>query len=153
MGEAVVYTTKLYVRYQETDQMGVAHHSVYPVWFEVGRTEFIRDFGLPYSKMEADGLYLPIIGLTCEFKSFSRFEDELAINTRIANVTGSRLNFMYEVVNNERIIAIGTTAHTYANRQLKPVNLRKYMPEAYRLFLRIAGADPSPDSGHDAPSI
>ena len=139
MGEAVVYTAKIVVRYQETDQMGVAHHSVYPVWFEVGRTAFIKDYGLPYGKMESDGLYLPIIGLTCDFKSFSRFEDELDIKIRISNVTGSRLCFIYEVLKDQRLVAVGTTSHIYANRLLKPVNLRKYMPDAYRLFRRIAG--------------
>ena len=141
MGEPIIHKTKVVVRYQETDQMGVAHHSVYPIWFEQGRTEFIRDCGFPYGKMEADGLYLPLIEVTCKFKSFSRYEDELQILTRLSDVTKTRLSFMYEVVKDGLTIALGATVHVYANRMLKPINLYKYMPELYGVFCNIAGKE------------
>ena len=141
MGEPIICFAKIIVRYQETDQMGVAHHSVYPIWFEVGRTAFIREHGMPYSKLEADGLYLPLVGLSCDYKSFARYEDELVIETRIADVTRTRLNFRYDVMKDGSRIATGATAHIYANRSLRPVNLAKYMPEAYNLFQHFAGID------------
>ena len=141
MGEPIVYLSKVTVRYQETDQMGVAHHSVYPIWFEVGRTGFIREHGVPYSKLEEDGLYLPLVWLSCDYKTFARYEDELTIKTRISEVTKTRLNFRYDILKDGAAIAYGTTAHIYANRSLKPVNLAKYMPDAYALFQRFAGIE------------
>lgn len=54
----MVSKTKLIVRYQETDQMGIVHHSVYPVWFECGRTDFIKKAGITYSQMEKEGIKL-----------------------------------------------------------------------------------------------
>lgn len=141
MGKPVIFSTKITVRYQETDQMGVAHHSVYPIWFEQSRTEFIREYGFPYSKLESAGLYLPLIDVACKFKNFSRYEDELSVLTRISDVTKSRLSFMYEVIKGGLTIALGSTVHVYANRILKPVNLKKYMPELYETFCRIAGLD------------
>jgi len=147
MGEPVIHTAKVTVRYQETDQMGVAHHSVYPVWFEAGRTEFIRSFGMPYGKMEADGMYLPLIALACEYKGFARYEDELEIRSRISDITKTRLSFKYDVVKNGTVIASGSTAHVYANRELRPVNLSKYMPGLYALFMRIAGREDGEPAG------
>ena len=138
MSEAMVFTSKVTVRYQETDQMGVAHHSVYPVWFEVGRSEFIRSCGVPYGKMESAGLYLPMVEMQCKFHSFSRYEDELDVMTRVSLATKTRHNFSYEVYREKTLIASGATMHIYANRELKPVNLQKYMPELYELFQRLA---------------
>ena len=141
MGEPAVISTQIIVRYQETDQMGVAHHSVYPVWFEAGRTAYIRGFGVPYGRLEEEGLYLPLIEMTCSFKSFSRYEDELFVNTLVSDATKSRIVFHYDVVKDERVIASGATIHIFANRQLKPVNLYKYRPDMYKLFRGFAGYD------------
>jgi len=141
MGEPVIHTTSVIVRYQETDQMGVAHHSVYPVWFEVGRTAFIRDFDLPYGRMEEEGLYLPLIELTCKFRSFSRYEDELVIRTRVSEVTKTRQVFVYDVLKGGAVIASGSTTHIFANKLLRPVNLQKYRPDLYRMFRGFTGYD------------
>ena len=143
MGEPICFSVNVTVRYQETDQMGVAHHSVYPVWFEVGRTAFIRAQGIPYSKLEEDGLYLPLVGLSCDFRSFARYEDDLEIRTQISDLSKTRLSFKYDVIKtiDKSVIATGTTKHVYVNRSLRPVNLAKSMPDVYRLFLRFAGID------------
>jgi len=68
--------TRLVVRYAETDQMGIVHHSNYPVWFEAGRTDFIKGIGLPYSKIEEKGILLPLIELKCCYRGAARYEDE-----------------------------------------------------------------------------
>ena len=63
----MVTESKITVRYAETDKMGIVHHSVYAVWFEVGRTDFIRQAGMPYSVMEQKGIMTPLSSLTCQF--------------------------------------------------------------------------------------
>lgn len=52
--------TNLIVRYAETDQMGIAHHSVYPIWFEAARTDFLKQAGMSYQSMERSGLLMPL---------------------------------------------------------------------------------------------
>ena len=141
MGEPIVFSVNVTVRYQETDQMGVAHHSVYPIWFEVGRTAFINGQGIPYSKLEADGLFLPLVGLACDYRSFAKYEDVLEIRTSISDMSKTRLSFKYDVAKDGATIASGVTKHVYANRSLRPVNLAKYMPDIYLLFQRFAGIE------------
>jgi acyl-CoA thioester hydrolase len=127
---------QLTVRYAETDQMGVVHHSNYAVWFEAGRTEYIRSLGMPYSRMEEEGAKLPLLELKCSFKGFARYEDEILIKTYIKEYTGTRLLFHYDVykAGNDRPITEGETLHVWTNAELKPVNLKKYRPDIYGLI-------------------
>ena len=118
--------TNLVVRYAETDQMGIVHHSNYPIWFEAGRTDFIRKMGLPYSEIEKMGVSLPLIELKCVFKGFSKYEDEIIVKTRIKGHNGLRLIFGYEVVKkgNDEPITEGETIHVWVDDKFKPVNLK-----------------------------
>ena len=70
---------KLRVRYQETDQMGLVHHSVYLVWFEAGRTEWLREQGLSYRECEAKGWLLPLIESGCKYLQPARYDDLIEI--------------------------------------------------------------------------
>jgi len=132
--------TQLTVRYAETDQMRVVHHSNYAIWFEAGRTDFIRKMGLPYSKIEETGAKLPLLELKCRFKGFARYEDEIIVKTRISEYTGTRLVFHYEIFRhgNDRAITEGETVHCWTDTNLKPVNIKKFRPEIYDLIERAA---------------
>lgn len=132
--------TKFIVRYAETDQMGIVHHSNYPVWFEAGRTDFIKKMGVPYSKIENDGLLLPLIELRCKYKGAARYEDEIIVKTSIKEFTITRISFHYEVYkNNENaIITEGETEHAWTTKLLKPINLKKCYPELYHLIQSVA---------------
>lgn len=135
--------TQLIVRYAETDQMGVVHHSHYPVWFEAGRTDFIKKAGLPYSIIEEKGYMLPLIELRCNYKRFSRYEDVITIKTRIKEYSPLRLTFYYEVYRNEEagLVASGETYHVWTDRQLKPVNLKKRAPEVFSIICQCYEVD------------
>ena len=128
--------TRLTVRYAETDQMGIVHHSNYPIWFEAGRTDFIKKLGFPYSKIEGKGCLLPLIELKCFFKGAAKYEDEVVIKTRIKEMTVVRIVFYYEVYRNgnPNLITSGETTHAWTNTDLKPVNIKKHAPEIYRLM-------------------
>ena len=129
--------TSFVVRYAETDQMGIVHHSNYPIWFEAGRTDFIKKMGMPYSKIEAAGIMLPLIELRCIYKGAARYEDEIIVKTSVREATLTRITFHYEVyVNNEKnIITSGETMHVWTNKDLKPVNIKKISPEIHQLIL------------------
>ncbi len=132
----IISNTSIIVRYAETDQMGIVHHSNYPVWFEAGRTDFIRKIGMPYSKIEENGALLPLLELRCSFKGFARYEDELIVKTYIKEHTGTRLLFHYEVnkAGVDKVITEGETLHIWTNNHLKPVNIKKYRPKISELI-------------------
>lgn len=125
--------TNITVRYAETDQMGIAHHSNYPIWFEAGRTDMIRKIGYPYSKLEKRGLRIPLIELKCKYRNAAKYEDELLVATEVRELTFSRITFHYEIIrkSDRAILATGETVHVWTNANMKPVNLKKYMPEVY----------------------
>ena len=86
------------VRYAETDQMGVVYHANYFVWFEVGRTDLLRQLGWTYREMERAGVRLPVIEAHCAYHRPARYDDELEIRTTGRLVSPVRMAFDYEVV-------------------------------------------------------
>lgn len=125
-----VSETKLTVRYAETDQMGIVHHSCYPIWFEAGRTDLIKKMGLPYSEIEKNGVLLPLIELKCLYKGFARYEDEITVKTCVKMHNGIKTTFYYEVFKSgcDEAITSGETVHAWVNREFKPVNIKKFKP-------------------------
>jgi len=122
-----VNETRLKVRYAETDQMGIVHHSNYYVWFEVGRTEFFNKTGMSYGDIEKKGLLLPLIESSCSYKEPARYEDEIIVRTWIEDLGAVRITFSYEVIREKdgKLLASGKTVHAFVNTNLKPVNLKK----------------------------
>ena len=96
MGERI-FETSVRVRYKETDQMGVVHHTNYIVWFEVGRTDLLRQLGLSYRDLEGRGILLPVVDLSCRYMEAARYDDEIRILTRIADLTPGKIIFSYEI--------------------------------------------------------
>jgi len=119
------------VRYQETDQMKIVYHANYLVWFEIGRTEFIRELGMSYSELEQHGLLLPVLEANCTYRKPAKYEDELIILTSVLELKGARLTFHYQVVRDGEILAEGFTRHAFTSPELRPVNLRSAMPDLY----------------------
>ena len=91
-------STCVRVRYAETDRMGVVYYSNYLVWFEVGRTEWLRETGWSYREMEVEGVSLPVIEAHCEYRQPARYDDEIEIVTRASLLTPVRIRFDYDVV-------------------------------------------------------
>ena len=118
------------VRYAETDQMGVVYHANYLVWFEIGRVELIRQMGLDYSRLEAEeGCLIAVVEATARYKAPARYDEELAVRTRISGVRGSMVRFRYQIVrlSDERLLCEGETVHVVVGRDMK----RKALPERY----------------------
>jgi acyl-CoA thioester hydrolase len=125
--------TRVRVRYAETDQMGVVYHANYLVWFEVGRVEFIRQVGLDYKSMEADGAMIAVAEVTARYKAPARYDDELIVRTSLAGVRGPIVRFRYAVVRAagadvaETVLCEGETVHIVVGRDMK----RREMPAKY----------------------
>lgn len=97
----MIHETRFRVRYAETDQMGLAHHSVAVIWYEQGRTELMAELGIPYGEMERRGWLMPVVELGVRFRSGARFEDPVRVETRIAQVSGARVRFEYRALHDE----------------------------------------------------
>ena len=87
--------TSTRVRYSETDRMGVSHHSHYLVWFELGRTEWLRELGLPYAEVEREGVLLPVVEVGASYRAPARYDDRLLITTQLGWVRGARMRLEY----------------------------------------------------------
>ncbi len=113
------------VRYSETDQMGVAYYANYLAWFEVGRTEWLRETGWTYRDMEAGGLALPVITAHCDYRTGARYDDELEVRTRARLASPIRLAFDYDIVRrgDAATVATGYTVHATIDRTGRPVRL------------------------------
>lgn len=118
-------STRVRVRYAETDRMGVVYYANYLVWFEVGRTEWLRQTGWTYREMERDGVSLPVIEAHCEYRQPARYDDELEIATRGTLLTPVRIRFDYEVARTAdgTVAAFGHTVHAAVDPAGKPCRL------------------------------
>lgn len=125
--------TKLKVRYVETDQMGIVHHSNYYAWFEVGRGDFITKAGMTYSDMEREGIMMPLVETYCKYFEGAKYEDDIIIQTSIAEMSPVKVIFNYNVIREEdgKLLAKGKTTQTFINKDFKIVNLKKVHSELW----------------------
>lgn len=134
----MIHETTLRARYGETDQMGIIYHPNYYVYFEIGRTEFLREIGgISYKQMEQEGIMLPIVETHCKYRLPAKYDDNLIVKTMIKEMTVARISFSYELVRAEdkKVLAEGETVNAFTNMEGKPINLKKTNPEIYnKLF-------------------
>jgi acyl-CoA thioester hydrolase len=117
--------TQLRVRYAETDRMGVVYYANYFIWFEVGRTEWLRETGWSYREMEQDGVSLPVIEAHCDYRLPARYDDDIEITTSATLVTPVRIRFDYDVrrAGREAPLSIGHTVHAAVDATGRPCRL------------------------------
>ena len=108
------------VRYNECDPMGVVHHAVYPIWFEMGRTELLREQGSDYRALEEQKLFLAVIDLQIKYKASAKYDDELVLRTILTEVTNVRIKHAYQLLRYKQIIASGTTTLACIDNTGKP---------------------------------
>lgn len=115
--------TTLRVRYAETDAQGVVHHANYAVWFEEGRSDYLRQKGLNYRDFERDGYFVVVVGLETRFRSPAFYEDELQLETSLENARGKLLVFTYRLLREGVELATGKTTHLIIDRERRQVRL------------------------------
>ena len=111
--------SRVRVRYKETDQMGIAHHSNYIVWFEIGRTDLCRAVGIPYAEIERRGYILVVTEISCRFRTPFRYDDEILIRTSVAEIASRAMRFSYELYDAEAtdLRASGFSSHMWLDRE------------------------------------
>ncbi len=134
-------TVELRVRYAETDQMGVVYHANYLVWCEVGRTELIRRMGVAYAELERDGVFLAVSDAHLRFHGSARYDDLVAVETRLEELRSRQLKFAYQIFRKEpdvrqRLVTASTTL-TALDRSGRPCKLPRAV---LSMFSRVATA-------------
>ncbi len=121
------------VRYKDTDQMGVVYYANYFIWFEIGRSEFMRSINLSYREMEENQVYMPVIEAYCQYKQPARYDEVLKIVTTINFMQEVKMSFHYDIVHFEKgnLLASGQTTHAFVNPSGRPVVLRKHNPSLW----------------------
>ncbi|AYL95523.1 acyl-CoA thioesterase [Mucilaginibacter celer] len=110
------YTTKIRVRYGETDQMGYMYYGNYAEFYEVGRVEMLRSLGLTYKGMEESGIMMPVLELNCKYLKPALYDEEISIKVIMDKLPGIRVHFRYELSNPKgELINIGETLLVFIN--------------------------------------
>ncbi len=113
----ILSQTKIRVRYADTDQMKMVYHSKYFEYFEQGRSDLLRNIGIPYPEIEKMGYYLPVVEAHARFIKPGRYDDLLIVETMITEIPKARIEIEYAIINNdsEELLVAGYTVHGFVN--------------------------------------
>lgn len=136
-----MFSTKLTVRYSETDRMGVVHHSRYFPWFEVARGEFFASSGMSYAEVERRGVMFPLVDCYCKFIEGARYGDEVEIEVLLEKLGVAKCRFAYRVLRcgDKKLLATGYTTHGFTDHSFRPLNVKKSNPEVYEMLSKLCG--------------
>ena len=110
------HTTKVRVRYGETDQMGYMYYGNYAEFYEVGRVEMLRSLGMTYSWMESSGVKMPVLEMKCKYLKPALYDEEISIKVIMDKMPGVKIHFRYELYNpDNELINIGETLLAFVN--------------------------------------
>jgi acyl-CoA thioester hydrolase len=119
----------LRVRYADTDRMGIVYYGTYPAYFEVGRTEFMREKGLTYRTLEEMGFHLVVSGIEIKYYNPATYDDLLTVRTSISEIQSRGVGFTYSIRRDGLTIAQGKTKHICVTAGRKPVRLPPLLVE------------------------
>jgi acyl-CoA thioester hydrolase len=119
------------VIYADTDKMGVVYHSNYLRWFEMGRTEMLRELGIPYTEIEAAGYNLPASEVFCRYLTPARYDDLLCIKTCVDEIRNASVRFGYRISDEKSgdIVVTGYTLHACVDDTGKIVRLPSFLKD------------------------
>ncbi len=124
------------VRYSETDQMGVVYHGNYAQYFEMGRVEWLRNLGISYKKLEEEGVMLPVVSLSIEYKKPALYDELLKLRTIFKKCTGVRIEFDYELLNEQgELLTTATSVLVFMNAKTRrPIGVPDNVKEKLNLL-------------------
>lgn len=123
------FTITIVPRYCETDQAGVVHHTVYPIWFEMGRTELLRANGVAYKKLEQAGIYFVVADLSVKYRRPALYDEQLHLKTTASKVTAARVEHTYRLTNPKTgiILTEGSSTLACVDENGKPQRIPGFM--------------------------
>jgi acyl-CoA thioester hydrolase len=132
--EGFSFSTRVRVRFADTDAQGIAHNAAYPVWFEVARVEYLRMHAGGYQTLRDHGIEALVLESFCRYRVPARFDDELDVHTRCVGLRGARFRYDYEIVRADGLpIADGWTAHACVDaKTFRPTRVPGWLADAIR---------------------
>ena len=133
------FTYERKINYYETDKMGVVHHSNYIRYLEEARCFYFDEINMPFSNYEANNVTIPVLNVNCTYKKHVTFGDTILIQVFIKDYSGVRFTVGYDVKNKLTgdTVIIAETKHCFTNLDLKPINLKKILPEYDEVFKKL----------------
>ncbi len=113
--------TQVTVRYAETDMMGIVYHGSYLPWFEIGRTNLLKEQGIPYRSLEAEGFRLPVLEASLKYHRPAVYDDTVTVVTTLREKPALRIRLDYEIYRGDELLVTGYTLHAFIDRTGKPV--------------------------------
>lgn len=128
------------VPYHETDKMGITHHANYIKWMEEARIYFLDQIGFGYAKLEQDGIISPVIGVECQYKHSTTFDDIVSIQVRVEEFKGVKLVIQYTMTNQAtgQLVLTGKTMHCFTSKEGRPLILKKQFPDFDQVLKKLA---------------
>ena len=138
IGDKIISLTRYRVIYGDTDQMGVVYYANYLRWFESGRSEYLRQIGLPYSTIEHQGFHFPVIEVNCRYAGSARYDDIVRIETELAELGRASLSFHYRIAreNHPALLATGSSKHACLNQSGKVTRIPTILLDAVKAAAR-----------------
>ena len=123
------HTIAIVARYSETDQAGVVHHSVYPVWFEMGRTELLRANNVAYKKLEEAGVFFVVAELRIKYRRLAKYDEKLELETTCSSVTAAKIEHTYRLTRccDGALLAEGSSVLACVNAEGKIQRIPEFM--------------------------
>ena len=125
------HQTRIRVRYSETDQMRVVYHGNYAQYFEIGRVEWLRNQGISYKWMEENGIMLPVVSLTMNYKKSARYDELLTLKTFLKKMSTVKIEFDYELYNEkEELLTTGNSVLVFVDMKTgRPTSPPQYISD------------------------
>ena len=129
------------INYYETDKMGVVHHSNYIRFMEEARCSWLESIQMPFDLLEENNITIPVLGVNCSYKYHVTFGDTIKIKLWVKEYSGVRMTIGYNITDKktEKTILVGETNHCFTDKNLKPINLKKYNSEFSNKFQNLLG--------------
>lgn len=110
--------------------MGVVYHANYLVWFEVGRGDFMREVGIPYTEFEQRGIFVPVVEAHLNYRQPGRYDEVLRVETSVAELSAAKVKFAYRILRENDLLCEGYTVHAFVSGG-RPAALQKLAPDLY----------------------
>ena len=127
------------INYYETDRMGVVHHSNYIRFLEESRSRWMEELNISMEYLEKLGYTIPTLEINCKYKYHVTSGDTIIITPKVTEYNGVRMTVSYEVVDKKtgKIVIEAWTKHCFTNRELRPINIKKYNEKIYNIFEKL----------------
>jgi len=123
--------TEQRVFYADTDHGGVVYYANYLKWFEIGRTELLRQHGFNYADVENQDIMAPVVEVHCSYKFPAKYNDIITIITIIEKIGNSSIKFKYEIIKDSKLLAYGYTVNVFVNKKtMKSTNIPEKLRKA-----------------------